>query len=57
MPHFVPISVIIPTLNEAENIAATLASAKNVEIIIVDAGSCDNTVKIAKAWGRYIDSF
>lgn len=45
------ISVIIPTLNEAENIQATLATilpATNFEIIIVDGGSEDDTVAIAK---------
>ncbi len=54
MPHFVPISVIIPVLNEAENIKATLASTKNVEVIVVDGGSQDSTVQIAQAWGAKV---
>ncbi|AFY74711.1 hypothetical protein Syn7502_02773 [Synechococcus sp. PCC 7502] len=46
------ISIIIPTLNEAENLAKVLqsiANAENVEIIIVDAGSSDQTVAIAQS--------
>ena len=44
------ISIIIPTLNEAKNIQATLATtqlATNVEVIVVDGGSEDDTVAIA----------
>ena len=46
------ISIIIPTLNEQENIAKCLAStysASNAERIIVDGGSRDRTVEIALA--------
>ena len=49
--HSARISVIIPVLNEAENIAATVASTKNVEVIVVDGGSQDSTVQIAKELG------
>ncbi len=45
------ISVIIPTLNEESNIANTLATVMgfdNVEIIVVDGGSTDGTVDIAR---------
>lgn len=46
------ISIIIPTLNEAERIAATLdalaAFGEDVEIIVVDGGSTDATVSIAE---------
>lgn len=51
------ISVIIPTLNEAENIADTLASIvrdKKREVIVVDGGSIDNTVPIAKTLGAKV---
>jgi len=49
------LSVVIPTLNEAEVIGATLQSIKrdviahdmDVEIIVVDAGSIDETCTIA----------
>jgi rSAM/selenodomain-associated transferase 2 len=48
------ISIIIPTLNEAENLAATLASTKSsvdLEIIVVDGGSSDGTTEVAKNFG------
>ncbi len=51
------ISVIIPTLNEADNIADTITSighGNNTEIIVVDGGSIDNTVSIAKTLGAKI---
>lgn len=49
------ISIIIPVLNEASLIQANLqslqASAQTVEIIVVDGGSRDQTVAVAKAAG------
>lgn len=49
------LSVIIPTLNEQANLTATLASvgpvAGNLEIIVVDAGSKDQTLSIAQQHG------
>lgn len=48
------ISVVIPTFNEAENLSATLASARSsvdVEIIVVDGGSSDDTVELAMRSG------
>ena len=51
------ISIIIPTYNEAENIAETIAhlrsapSDKVCEIIVADAGSEDNTIEVAKSAG------
>jgi rSAM/selenodomain-associated transferase 2/rSAM/selenodomain-associated transferase 1 len=47
------ISVIIPALNEAANIEVAIRSAQtdSVEIIVVDGGSSDDTVKRAQALG------
>lgn len=48
------ISVIVPALNEARTIGATIAGLKrgrSTEIIVVDGGSQDETVTIAKSWG------
>jgi rSAM/selenodomain-associated transferase 2 len=47
------ISVIIPVLNEAANIGAAIASvqAPNIEIIVVDGGSTDDTRNIAEGLG------
>ena len=48
------LSIIVPTLNEARNIEATLAPLqglrnKRVEIIVVDGGSDDATLELARA--------
>ena len=49
------ISVVIPTLNEAEELPETLRRAKSLdglrEIIVVDAGSNDSTQDIAREAG------
>jgi len=45
------LSVIIPTLNEAENIPTVIEgvqTASEAEIIVVDGGSTDDTVQLAK---------
>ena len=50
------ISVIIPTYNEEQTIAKTLDAVSRLvnvsEIIIVDGGSTDNTVELAKSHGN-----
>ncbi|MGB3208333.1 MAG: TIGR04283 family arsenosugar biosynthesis glycosyltransferase [Crinalium sp.] len=53
------ISIIIPVLNEANTIAQTLAylkNASNVEIIVVDGGSKDETIALAKSFGVQVIS-
>jgi rSAM/selenodomain-associated transferase 1 len=48
------ISIVIPALNEAANIERVLAEIHplpNVEIILVDGGSSDDTIKIATELG------
>jgi len=46
------ISIIIPTLNEAKNLPVLQVAARQVdECIIVDGGSSDNTVQVAKELG------
>lgn len=51
------ISVIIPALNEARHIGATLASltrGQAAEIIVVDGGSSDDTVPLAQTDGAIV---
>lgn len=51
------ISVIIPTLNEADNLARTLPiirRAQGVEVIVVDGGSQDGTVDMAASFSASV---
>ena len=54
------LSVVIITLNEEANLGRTLASVKPLvadgkgEIIVVDSGSTDRTVEIAKSFGAKV---
>lgn len=51
------LSIVIPALNEAEQIGATLASARGTrvaEVIVVDGGSGDATVDLAAAAGAIV---
>jgi glycosyltransferase involved in cell wall biosynthesis len=55
-PPRATLSVAIITFNEEENIGRTLASVKDIadEIIVVDSGSTDRTVEIAKQFGAKV---
>jgi rSAM/selenodomain-associated transferase 2/rSAM/selenodomain-associated transferase 1 len=51
------ISIIIPAINEADHIANTLESigpGNKMEVIVVDGGSKDDTVRIAKSLGAKV---
>lgn len=53
----VQISIIIPTLNEAENIAGVLTGISDrgrVEILVVDGGSEDDTAAVANSAGATV---
>ena len=53
------ISIIIPTLNESATIARSLSStrsASDVDVIVVDAGSRDETVELAISCGAKVIS-
>jgi rSAM/selenodomain-associated transferase 2 len=49
------LSVVIPTWNEAENLAATLdALPERAEVVVADGGSVDGTVEIASRSGALV---
>lgn len=55
------LSIVIPVVNESAHLAQTLAvanraanTAADVEVIVVDGGSGDDTVQIAKAFGAVV---
>lgn len=54
------VSIIIPTLDEARSIGATLAAAaragEGVEVIVADGGSRDGTAELARAGGARVVS-
>jgi glycosyltransferase involved in cell wall biosynthesis len=55
-PSPIPLSVLIRTLNEADRVGKTLASVVplGAEIVVVDAGSKDDTVAIAESFGARV---
>lgn len=54
-PATVPLTVVIPTLNEADQIAECIGRASWAdEIIVADAGSTDDTVSVARGLGARV---
>jgi len=55
-PEPLPLSILIRTLNEADRLPRTLRStaALGAEVVIIDAGSKDETVAIAKSFGARV---
>lgn len=57
-PDSPSVSVVIPTLNEADELPETLRRVRRVrevsEVIVVDGGSTDATVRIAEAAGCHL---
>ena len=51
------LSVVIPTLDESNDITGAIlsAAAPEVELLVVDGGSCDDTVARARATGVRVD--
>ena len=52
--RFEDLSVVIPTLNAGRTLGACLdcvAEAVGAEVIVVDGGSCDNTLEVARDHG------
>jgi len=53
------VSIVVPTRNSAETLPLCLASIRrqtyrNIEVIVVDSYSTDNTVEIAKRFGAKV---
>jgi glycosyltransferase involved in cell wall biosynthesis len=50
-PQLPTVSVVIPTLNEAKNLPHVLPRLPSIvsEVVLVDGGSKDNTIEVAKA--------
>jgi glycosyltransferase involved in cell wall biosynthesis len=56
-PH-VPVSVIVPVLNEEKNLPACLESVRGfADVLVVDSGSTDQTRRIAATFGREVVDF
>lgn len=54
----VPVSILIPTKNEAGNLPACLASVRFAgEVVVVDSGSTDGTPDLARAAGATVVDF
>ncbi|MCI5059760.1 MAG: glycosyltransferase family 2 protein [Alphaproteobacteria bacterium] len=54
----IPVSVIVTTYNEEQNLARCLASLSGFdEVIIVDSNSTDGTAQIAQSFGARVENF
>lgn len=54
----VPVSVLIPTLNESSNMSRCLDHLEWAdEVVVVDSGSKDDTCRIAEAYGAHVVHF
>lgn len=54
-PASIPVSVVIPTRDEAANIAACLAPLRPfAQVIVADSASTDGTAAIAGGWGALV---
>ncbi len=54
----IPVSVVVMTLNEGANLAACLSSLERFrEVFVVDSGSADGTVPIARSMGAAVVPF
>jgi len=56
--RIIPVSVIVPTRNEAENLARCLESVRGFgEVYVIDSQSEDATVEIARSYGAKVVQF
>lgn len=54
----IPVTVVLPVLNEERNLAAALESVRwSPQVIVVDSGSTDRTVAIAQSFGAQVVQF
>ncbi|MCC5877235.1 MAG: glycosyltransferase family 2 protein [Candidatus Sumerlaeia bacterium] len=57
-PYRLPITVIIPVRNEVDNLPACLRSVRFCQrVIVVDSGSTDGTVEVARHGGAEVHQF
>ena len=58
MAELLPVTVVVPTLNEERMLAECLSRlTRFAQVVVVDSGSRDRTVEIAKAHGAEVLSF